>query len=141
MKNKPCLHKLQKGHCRICRPDNYCAHSKHRSHCRLCHPLGWAKGCLSVFRGDAKRHGYKAPNIPPEQFVARMKQTKRCTACNGRLNWLKKPHPHLHHNHETGEVIGFCHPVCNQAEGMLAKLTHQERINFLACFFPEVFEI
>jgi len=21
--------------------------------------------------------------------------------------------PHLHHDHETGEIFGFTHPVCN----------------------------
>jgi hypothetical protein len=38
-----------------------------------------------------------------------------CERCGEPLVWefgLGKT-PHLHHNHETGEPIGFTHPVCN----------------------------
>jgi hypothetical protein len=38
-----------------------------------------------------------------------------CERCGEPLVWefgLGKT-PHLHHNRETGEPIGFTHPVCN----------------------------
>jgi Recombination endonuclease VII len=138
LKNVLCEHEKQKGHCRNCGAHHYCKHSKHRSHCRRCNPLGWAKGCLSVFKGTAKRRRYTPPNITPEKFVYLMQTTKLCAGCGGKLNW-ETNRPHLHHNHKTGEVLGFCHQMCNQAEGMLSKLTQEERKIFFKTFFFEDF--
>lgn len=138
-KNKACIHGLQKGHCRNCGARHFCEHNKHRSHCRICRPIGWAKGCLSVFKGSAKRRGYTPPNITAENFVKLMLKSKRCFGCDSRLDW-ENTSPHLHHNHATGEVLGFCHSLCNQAEGMLSKMTSQERLNFITTFFCEIFE-
>jgi len=38
-----------------------------------------------------------------------------CVLCGEPLKWefgLGKT-PHLHHHHDTGEIIGFAHTVCN----------------------------
>lgn len=138
-----CKHNKHKGHCRKCNVKNYCKHSKHRTHCILCSPLSAAVARLCVSKADARRCGFAPPNISPEGLVSLVRSSKRCFGCDGLLDWDNKEsrrRPHLHHNHLTGEVHGFCHPICNQAEGMLTRLTHQERINFLTVFFPEVFE-
>lgn len=142
MKNKPCKHNRQLGHCRACRPEKFCRHKVHRSHCRICHSRGWASGILSVANGAAKLRGYAKPNISAEDLIILMRASKFCVGCGGNLNWTSKPKkrtPHLHHNHETGVVSGFCHQFCNQAEGMLSKLTPEQRKQFVKTFFPEVF--
>jgi hypothetical protein len=44
-----------------------------------------------------------------------MMEEPNCERCGEALKWefgVGKT-PHLHHNHETGEIYGFTHPVCN----------------------------
>jgi hypothetical protein len=138
-----CKHGKHKGHCRKCNTNNYCEHSKHRTHCMICSPLSAAVARLCVSRADAKRGGFVPPNISASKLVSLVQASKRCFGCNGLLDWNNKEsrrRPHLHHDHITGEVHGFCHPTCNQAEGMLNKLTAKERYNFIIAFFPEIFE-
>ncbi len=139
MKNLPCEHEKQKGHCRECHPQKFFHHGVHRSHCRICNPRGWASGILSVANGAARRRGYARPDISPDDLIVVMRASKTCAGCGGKLNWNKKPTPHLHHSHKDGGVSGFCHQLCNQAEGMLGKLTIEQRRKFIWEFFPEVF--
>lgn len=138
MKNKPCKHNRQLGHCRSCRPKKFCKHKIHASHCRICNPRGWASGILSVANGMANRRGYAKPDISPDDLIVIMRASKTCIGCGGKLNWGGKRAPHLHHNHKDGGVSGFCHQLCNQAEGMLSKLTPTQRKQFIINFFPEI---
>ena len=135
MKNKLCRHNRQKGHCRACRPKKYCEHKVHASHCRICKPTGWAGGILSVARGAARRRGYVAPHITSSELVALMSNKENCVLCGGLLDWAKKPAPHLHHSHETGQVYGFTHQHCNQAAGMLAKMKPENLERFIRTVF------
>jgi hypothetical protein len=42
-------------------------------------------------------------------------RVKECWRCRQPLEWVfgRGKTPHLHHDHETGEVHGFTHPSCN----------------------------
>lgn len=93
---------------------------------------------MITFKKTAKRRGYVPPDITPEQYLRLERKSKKCFGCNGALDETKTSH--LHHNHATGEVYGFCHSLCNQAEGMLSKMKFEEKVNFLSVFFPEVFK-
>jgi hypothetical protein len=44
-----------------------------------------------------------------------MMEASVCERCKKPLLWdtNAKKLPHLHHNHETGEIYGFTHPRCN----------------------------
>ncbi len=64
----------------------------------------------------AKERGYKfnAEMIP--HSVIREMMEKHCWRCGGSLDWTilgRATTPHLHHDHETGEILGFTHPKCN----------------------------
>lgn len=77
--------------------------------CRVSHIL-----CAS--RNDARKRQYSPinPNIP-HAAIRRLMDEPNCERCGEPLKWefgVGKT-PHLHHNHETGEPIGFTHPVCN----------------------------
>lgn len=134
-----CKHNRQKQHCRDCGTTFHCLHGKTRYSCRTCAPLAWAKGVLRSMRKTAKERKHESPKITPEALVKLVKTSKRCFACDSALNWRAKIGPHLHHCHVTGEVSGFCHQLCNQAEGMLSKMSEQERYNFISMFFSELF--
>ena len=43
-------------------------------------------------------------------------EEKLCWRCRKPMHWEnlgKGKTPHLHHNHETGEIYGFTHSRCN----------------------------
>lgn len=107
--------------------------------CRICNSHSWASHVLCTSRSDAKRRGSAAADILPGDLVVIMKASKFCIGCGGKLNWKEGKTPSLHHNHKTGEVYGFCHSNCNVAEGLLSKLTVEQRKHFIKEFFPEVF--
>lgn len=69
-------------------------------------------------RGGARRGNYKAldSNISHEK-IREMMEIPECILCNGSLNWEtgRGITPHLHHDHLTGEPLGFAHPVCHVA--------------------------
>jgi Recombination endonuclease VII len=46
-----------------------------------------------------------------------MQRSKQCALCGDDLDWQASEYPNLHHNHETGKVIGFVHLRCNMIEG------------------------
>jgi len=80
----------------------------------------------------AKEQGHKPINPDTPHIVIRtMMEKPNCERCGEPLKWefgLWKT-PHLHHNHETGEPLGFTHPVCNtQAmENEINKLREENR--------------
>jgi len=66
----------------------------------------------SARRGLAYR---PVPLNTSHSVIRKMMAEPNCERCGEPLVWefgLGKT-PHLHHNHETGEPIGFTHPVCN----------------------------
>lgn len=135
-----CVHKKYRSGCKECGGGAICKHKIHRAWCFKCSPLSFARNRLSLFKTQAKRKGYTCPDITPEGFLFLMKISTHCVGCGGLLNWKTKQTPHLHHNHKTGYVFGFCHPLCNQVEGMLSVLSVNERKHFINAFFPEVFK-
>lgn len=134
-----CVHNKLRVICKECGGSALCEHDKQRRGCQECNPLGWAKAYLLVSKGMARRRSYLPPKITPEELLVLISISRFCVGCGGVLSWENRG-PHLHHNHHTGEVLGFCHPTCNQAEGMLSNLSILERITFLKNFFPEVFK-
>ena len=74
---------------------------------------------LNGSRQIAKRDGYKPiPDTTPHLIIRKMMEEPDCALCGESmaLAWaipLGCRAPHLHHNHETGEPLGFTHPVCN----------------------------
>ena len=63
-----------------------------------------------------------------------------CEGCKGPLNWSGARHnPHLHHNHETGEVYGYAHGRCNQVEEFISPLV--ARVKELEEDFSPILEI
>lgn len=135
-----CKHERQRSTCIECGGGSVCKCERQKSSCRKCDPLNWAKRCIWASKGNARKRSYQPPDITPEDFLILANKTKFCVACGSELNWDKKFNSHLHHSHTTGQVFGFCHQLCNQAEGMLSKMTSVERFNFVKFFFPEVFK-
>lgn len=71
---------------------------------------------LSASKSSARRLGYIAiPRDTPHSVIRKMMAEPNCERCGEPLKWefgVGKT-PHLHHNHETGDPLGFTHPVCN----------------------------
>src|ERR1700674_3225495 len=85
-----CEHGRQRSSCIECDGGNICKCKKQRSSCRKCDPLGWAKRCLYSSEKTARQRGYVPPKITPEEFVFLANKTKRCIACDGKLDWERK---------------------------------------------------
>jgi hypothetical protein len=48
--------------------------------------------------------------------IRKLMKDKNCERCGQLMSWNELgwgKTPHLHHNHETGELYGFTHPICN----------------------------
>ena len=131
-----CEHNRQRSTCIPCGGGSVCVHKKQKSTCRVCDLLGWAKGYISISKYQAKRFGYTAPKITADELVALISYSKKCCGCEEPLYWSGQT-PCLHHNHETGNVIGFAHRFCNTLEGFLVKLGPKRMAVLLKNFFPE----
>lgn len=73
-------------------------------------------GILLHSARSAKISGYKPVDRDiPHSVIRRLMDEPNCERCGLPLRWEFGPAktPHLHHNHETGEVCGFTHPKCN----------------------------
>jgi hypothetical protein len=69
-------------------------------------------------RASAKRHNFTAvAKDTPHSIIRKLMDEPNCERCGEPLSWdvLTGPEttPHLHHDHETGEIYGFTHPKCN----------------------------
>jgi hypothetical protein len=96
---------------------------------------------LSSSRGSAKKHKYVPIDAnTPHSVIRKLMEEPNCVRCNQPLEWvfgLGKT-PHLHHDHETGEIYGFTHPVCNP-RAMQQEISRQrEEIGFLRAQLQEV---
>jgi len=93
--------------------DKFTRHHRHNSR-----PGFWCRvsNIIDASRNAARKHGYKPiPANTPHSVIHKMMEEPNCERCGLPLIWqfgIGKT-PHLHHNHETGEIYGFTHPVCN----------------------------
>ena len=66
---------------------------------------------------SAYRKGYTAMALStPHNIIRQMMSAPECVRCQQPISWSllsKSTTPHLHHNHETGEIYGFTHARCN----------------------------
>jgi hypothetical protein len=71
---------------------------------------------LTQSRKSAERRGGVPINSDTSHsFIRELMSIKKCWLCGKPLKWGfgKTKTPHLHHDHETGEIYGFTHPACN----------------------------
>jgi hypothetical protein len=71
---------------------------------------------LANQRNSAEERGYRGADADiPHSVIRKMMREKNCVLCGEPLVWKLKigQTPHLHHDHETGEQIGFSHSKCN----------------------------
>ena len=84
-------------------------------------PVQWFYGedCISQFIDTLdKIHTWAQPILKPakkmvrpdDETMAELESRPDCYLCGKALDHTDK---HLDHNHETGEVIGYSHPLCN----------------------------
>lgn len=70
-------------------------------------------------QASAKRDGHlPIPKDTPHYVIRAMMSEPNCWLCDEAMCWawaipLGVRQPHLHHDHDTGEIHGFTHPVCN----------------------------
>jgi hypothetical protein len=71
---------------------------------------------LTCSWNNSKRDGH-IPISPdtPHSIIRRLMEELNCERCGESLIWEfgSGRTPHLHHNHLTGEIYGFTHPICN----------------------------
>ncbi len=126
-----CRHDREWSRCKECKGGSICEHAARRAVCLVCNPLGWAKRVLRDLQKHAIEKGYKAPILSSEELVRLYQESRICVLCEEPL----EAKPSLHHNHETGKVIGFSHTRCNSIEGFLSKLSLLARERFLKNVF------
>jgi hypothetical protein len=86
------------------------AAQNHRTRSWVCRILG----ILRSAQYESRRRGYK-PIISTHAEIRELMKSNKCWLCGNRLTWNlgRGQTPHLHHDHETGEIHGFTHPRCN----------------------------
>jgi hypothetical protein len=78
-------------------------------HCRV-------SRIISVSQIAARERGYAPiPQDTSHSAIRKLMAEPNCERCREPLMWdfAQGKTPHLHHDHETGEVFGFTHPICN----------------------------
>jgi hypothetical protein len=98
---------------------------------------GWATKTLLRIKSQSERGGYAAPKISVEDLVDLRSRSQYCVLTDRLLVWSGKRLPSLHHNHDTGEVIGFVCSIANRIEGMLSRFSKRERAIFFRRAFPK----
>lgn len=112
-----CIHKRIRAQCKECIGSQVCTHGRIKLFCWLCDPTGYAKHLLRCAASEAKTQVHAPIDATPEQIVALRQNANSCALCCKPLAWDFQKPPSLHHNHETGKVIGFVHGKCNAIEG------------------------
>lgn len=120
-----CIRKQIKNHQRGCGSDGL---------------RGWAKILLRSLNYHAVKGDYVPPRISVSQLVNLRMNSSKCALTGRSLDWASVPLPHLHHNHQTGEVVGFTCSDANKAEGMLSKFTKEESQALIRRSFPNEFD-
>lgn len=135
-----CKHGRTRQNCAPCGGASVCVtHKRQGRSCRECFPLAWAKRKLSAIARGCRQGGYLKPQITAKEILKLIEEKPFCCGCGDKLNYDLRGFeaPCLHHNHSTGEVIGFAHRECNSLEGQLSKLGTRLS-TFLKNFFPEL---
>jgi len=78
------------------------------------------------------------PRNTPHEIIRKLMEEPLCVLCKELLDWSSlgaAKTPHLHHNHNTGEMYGFAHHKCNPLalENRIKEL--EERISQCTCKF------
>jgi len=62
-----------------------------------------------------RKHIVPISKSTPHRIIRKMMASKVCVLCEKPLRWTigAGQTPHLHHDHETGEILGFAHHRCN----------------------------
>lgn len=79
----------------------------------------------------------------PHPGIRRLMRNPVCVRCNGPLKWdcfSRATTPHLHHNHETGEIYGFTHPHCNPRALEQENDRLREQIKQLKQYFRTIYK-
>lgn len=88
---------------------------------------------MTMSKRDAKvgKKYVPADSQVPHSVIRKLMKIKLCWYCRRPLKWILEAGktPHLHHNHETGEIHGFTHSFCNPRAlykeiDRLKRLTH-----------------
>ena len=132
----------------LCRPCQLVQDRRRKKHTSALFGFIWAKRLLRSQKAAARYGKYASPNISAAQIVE-LKNTpglKCCICLTGEgLKWVKSArltNAHLHHNHDTGEVYGFAHALCNRLMGLLNKeLTPESQAEFFKNACPKAFEL
>jgi hypothetical protein len=110
--------------------------------------FGWAGVIIRTEICRAQKLGYKPARITLKKLIELRKNAIYCSdGCGQKLKWCtngKFTNPHLHHNHETGEVYGFVTSQCNLAQGYVKKVGYNNpssQASWLKFHFPEIVEI
>jgi Recombination endonuclease VII len=136
-KRAKCEHNKFKWNCDECGGQKRCElHGRVARTCRICHPEWWAVRILSRQKRDARAGNYTPAKATPKQLLELLRNTPNCCGCGAPLDYRASGFeaPCLHHDHTTGEVIGFAHRECNALEGQLKKLGERLPV-FLKNFF------
>jgi hypothetical protein len=91
---------------------NYFARCNTRTNSWYCRVLG----ILGSSASNAQECGYTSIDPKTSHSVIReLMKAELCWRCRLPLKWTlgRGQTPHLHHNHDTGEIYGFTHPHCN----------------------------
>lgn len=136
-KRTRCEHSKFKWNCELCGGLKRCErHGRVARTCRICFPRLWAQRILSRHRQDARKGGYAPTKISVENLLKLLAESPNCCGCGEPLNYagVGFKAPCLHHNHDSGDAVGFCHRECNSLEGQLRKLEDRLPV-FLKNFF------
>jgi hypothetical protein len=71
---------------------------------------------LHTSQDKARIEGYKGANRSTPHQIIRNMMKEPCIYCGQGLDWSDLGYtttPHLDHDHFTGEIRGFAHPLCN----------------------------
>jgi NAD-dependent SIR2 family protein deacetylase len=72
---------------------------------------------LKASKASARKRGHTAIPINTSHTAIReLMNNRKCERCARAMSWTigdVLTTPHLHHDHETGEIYGFTHPKCN----------------------------
>jgi hypothetical protein len=90
------------------------------SQCKDCSRIE-NKRCREAYPKLYRKHRLKQYNLTLAQYdLMMLQQDRKCGLCHKEFSYNKDPknkyYPVVHHDHDTGFVIGIWHRKCNNAE-------------------------